>query len=354
MGALAAAADYLCRLAPLARREIAFWRTRARAIRDPPLRRIALAKIDREGTNVESAAFFATLASGGWRAAVRRIVAFQLAYEYIDGVNEQQSQLECGRRLHSALLHAVGGPAWDHRGGPYLQELVDSCRAVTQPSRELLVTVERVGEAQARNHAGAELKAWAQCFAPDLLWWEAAAAGISSLDVLALLACPPDRHRRLPEAYVEVCALSALLDGLVDFQADAHSPNHNFARHYTSESEMTRRLLVLTRTAACSVRSLPDSHLHALVLAGLLAHNLAAPSAAIAGSPALRACLLDSVPWVRPAVRMFRLRRIARFGGIFNQVEYATRTVIKAGFVRNTASRENHHWRWRIRAGRPG
>ena len=278
IAALTAAAHYLCRLAPLARREIAFWRTRARAIHDPRLRRIALAKIDKERANVESAAFFATLAHRRWRAAVRRIVAFQLAYEYIDGINEQHRELECGRRLHSALVHAVVGAPADHGGGRYLQELVDACRAVTQSSPELLATVERVGEAQARNHSGAGLKEWAQRFAPELPWWEAAAAGISSLDVLALLACPADCHRQLPAAYVEVCALSALLDGLVDTQEDARSPNHNFARHYAGESEMTERLQALTGAAARSVRTLPDSRLHSLVLAERYSRTTLSPS----------------------------------------------------------------------------
>jgi tetraprenyl-beta-curcumene synthase len=317
MRAFAAAAHYLCHLVPLARREIGFWRTRAQAIRDPLLRGIALAKIDKEGANVEAAVFFATLASREWRVAVTRIVTFQLAYEYLDGLNEQQREVECGRRLHSALRHAIGGPASDHGGGRYLQELVDACRAVTSPSNELLATVERVGEAQARNHAGAGLKEWAQRFAPDLLWWEAAAAGISSLDILALLACPVDRHRQLPDAYVEVCALSALLDGLVDIQADIHSLNHNFARHYANEGEMAGRLQMLTRSAARSVRALPDGRLHALALAGLIAHNLAAPSAAIANSPAVRGCLLDSLPWVRPTVGMLRLLRTVRLRRIF-------------------------------------
>jgi hypothetical protein len=343
MGALAAVTHYLCRLLPLARREIAFWETRARAIRDPLIQKIALAKIDREGANVEAAVFFATLASRRWQAAVRRIVAFQLAYEYIDGVNEQQNKLEVGRRLHSALLQAVGGPASDHRGGHYLQELVSACRAVTAPSHELLSTVARVGEAQARNHAGAGLREWAERFAPDLLWWEAAAAGISSLDILALLGCPSHRHHHIPDAYVEVCALSALLDGVADIQADIRSPNHNFAQHYTSESELSERLLVLTRAAARSVRALPDGELHALALAGLLAHNLAAPSAAISSAPAVEAGLRDSLPWVRPAVAMFRLLRAMRLDGLFHSVEYSTQAVINGRFIRNTPSRGNHH-----------
>ncbi len=125
-----AVSRYSRRLLPLAREEMASWAAQATLIEDPALSRIANSKIARERRNVESAAFFAVLAED-WRAAVKRIVAFQLAYELLDGIDEESPH--GGLRLHGALVEAVGGDGCDHGGGDYLQALVDACRALTGP-----------------------------------------------------------------------------------------------------------------------------------------------------------------------------------------------------------------------------
>jgi tetraprenyl-beta-curcumene synthase len=311
----AALARYWGRLMPVARAEIAHWHARARTIRDPACRQIALAKIREERMNVESAAFFALLAGEHWHVAVRRIVAFQLAYELLDGINEAHPGLDDGLRLHGALIEAIGGVRRDHGGGSYLQELVDACRALTTPSEELLAAAESIGVAQARNHACSGLREWAQRFAPGLLWWEAAAAGISSLTVLALLATPAKTHAHVVPAYTEICALSALLDGLVDYSHDTPA-NHNWINHYATPHHMADRLVTLAQDAQNALHGLPDEGLHQLLLAGLLAHNLTFSATREDHAREARHRLMKTIRYVRPAVVMLqaraRLTRLSR------------------------------------------
>lgn len=254
---------YRHRVLPAARAEIDRWETIAARSENAEL---ALGKIRGERRNVESAAFFALLAGPGWQPAIRRIVAFQLAYEYLDGLNEQHPNLRDGLTMHKALSgeRAVSG---------YLGALVTSCRHTAPRTTALTAAVRRVGEAQARNHAGVGLQRWAERAVPSLAWWEGAAAGISSLDILAMLASPPEHHPRIAGSYVEVCALSGLLDGLVDRATD-EPENHNWVDHYASREETLCRLDALIRQAARAVAGLPDPLPHQMILAGLLAHNL--------------------------------------------------------------------------------
>jgi tetraprenyl-beta-curcumene synthase len=302
-----AVSGYWRRMLPLARLEINRWADQATIIDDPGLRQIAVAKIATERQNVESAAFFAVLAGPDWRRIVRRLVAFQLAYELLDGINEQQPALADGLRIHGALVEAVGGPPVAHNAGDYLQALVDACGAITTSSAALLVATADIGEAQARNHADDGLKAWAEAHAPQLRWWEAAAAGISSLGVLAMLASPPEHHAPIGRAYVEICALSALLDGLVDLPVDGTS-NRNWLRYYRSQGEASRRLAALAVDAERSIAGLPGAPIHRLILAGLLAHNLVPHTTRQEHAQEIRR-LLSRFPYVRAGMLLLRARR---------------------------------------------
>lgn len=271
---VATIARYWGGVVPLARREIIYWYARAETIRDPVLRRIARSKITGEQSNIESAAFFGLLAGRDWSRAVRLVVAWQLAYELLDGIDERNPCLADGLRLHGALVEAVGGPCSNHGCGHYLQELVDTCRELARPSEELTAAAEEVGIAQARNHSGDGLQEWAEQFAPHLLWWESAAAGISSLGVLALLTTPPSEHGQVLRTYTEVRALSSLLDALVDDQADIHTVNHNWLRHYNSPRHAADRTMVLLKDARQALLPLHQEPLHRLILAGVVAHYL--------------------------------------------------------------------------------
>jgi tetraprenyl-beta-curcumene synthase len=284
---------YWTRLAPLARRELKAWRSRARAIPDPPLRDAAVGKLAREHLNAEAAAFFANLAEDQ-PGVVRRIVAFEVIYELLDTLTEGLA-LEDALRAHDALYEGAD---------PYTALLADTWRP-TQPSPVLLATVRRVVEAQSRNHApDGELQRWAQAQNTGLLWWETAAARISCMGVHALLATPEGSHQATIDGYLQIDALASLLDALRDLPHDLIDGNHNFLAHYAGPSEAADRLVEITRNGARAVQGLPDAGVHRMVLAGLVAYNL---SAFPPGPLATR--LMRALPLIRVGVFAMRIRR---------------------------------------------
>jgi tetraprenyl-beta-curcumene synthase len=205
---------YWLTIYPRARREIRRCRRRAHEIPDATLRAAALDKLTRERLNPEAAAFFAVLAPHRHRGLlVRLMVDFQIAYDYLDAINEQPTTapLRNGLQLHRALTDAVRPQAtcvdyYEHHphanDGGYLAGLVRACQALMMklPSTSAIETVlvraaERCGQGQSRNHAvlvegDTQLVDWTatQPGRGAYLWWELAAGGISCLALHALFA----------------------------------------------------------------------------------------------------------------------------------------------------------------------
>src|SRR5580704_6458437 len=110
IGSVTAGVVYWLTIYPRARLEIRRWRRRAQGIPDLTLRAQALYKLTHERLNPEAAAFFAVLAPRRYRRLlVRLMVDFQIAYDYLDGINEQPTTaaLRNGLQLHRALSDAV-------------------------------------------------------------------------------------------------------------------------------------------------------------------------------------------------------------------------------------------------------
>jgi tetraprenyl-beta-curcumene synthase len=303
------AARYWLVVFPCAARELRRWRRRARTIPDPALRELALASLRVKRGNVEGAAAFAILAPRSQRArVVRMLVAWQAAYDYADTLAE----LPCanptanGRELHHALLTALSPEAplrdyYRHSSlsddGGYLAEMVDTTRDVFAqlPSRrtvehEALGAAQRIVDYQALNYGThTALANWAVDVAPagaDLHWWEVAAAGASSLAVLALLtsasepALAPRAVRLIERAYFPwIGCLHTLLDSLVDVQEDAESGQPSLLAQYRRDGEMVSRMRLLADMSRQSVVGLPQARAHALLLAGMAALYLSAPEA---------------------------------------------------------------------------
>src|SRR5215203_6043755 len=83
-------ADYWLTVFPQARRELARWRRIAEAIPDDELRGLALTTLEEESGLAEGAAIFATLAPRRHRdALVRLLVAWQVAYDFLDTLDER-------------------------------------------------------------------------------------------------------------------------------------------------------------------------------------------------------------------------------------------------------------------------
>jgi tetraprenyl-beta-curcumene synthase len=335
-------ACYWLTIYPRARREIRRWKRRAGHIQDPILRARALEKLTRERLNPEAAAFFAVLAPRRRRRVLIRLaVGFQIAYDYLDAINEQPNtaSLENGLQLHRALTDAVCQyPSHadyylyhpQHDDGGYLVELVDACHEAILglPSgREiepiLIIAAERCGEGQSHNHAvlvegEGQLIEWTASLGDTngYRWWELAAAGISCLALhalFALAACASTRAQaeRVDAAYFpSVCAISALLDSLIDRPGDVAGTNHSFVSHYPSASATAERFATIAGEAKTLSGGLRSRTRHATILAGIASFYLSAPEAssefARAAAERTLACL---GPATRPMRAVMRRRR---------------------------------------------
>jgi tetraprenyl-beta-curcumene synthase len=334
--------SYWLRLQPLARRELARWEQRARAIPDETLRACALAKLADEALNPEAAALFAVLAPRSRRRRIAVfIVAFQVLYDYLDAVNEMAhcSELRIGLQLHRALTDALEPsgqlheiyPRGRYRGdGGYAHELVSVCRDALgelppELSGVLVAAAARCASAQSHNHAllareEESLIEWSLAQgqnAAEYEWWEIAAGGISCLAVHALVACAARSDSSasslasVERAYFpSVCSLSALLDSLADYYEDADGENHRFVAHYRDGRHAAGRLVAIAAEASTLLAVLPDAARHKVIMVGICTYYLSCASA-IAGFPSLaRRALLERIGWLgTPMLAATRARR---------------------------------------------
>jgi tetraprenyl-beta-curcumene synthase len=331
---------------PEVRRELRRWDRRAQAIPDPVLREQALQKLRYERFNTEVAATLATLAPvTARREVVAAIVAMEVMYDYLDGLTEQPvaAPLDDGRQLYGAFADALspdegGRDHYRHHpqrdDGGYLAALAGTCRtalwslpaaAVAAPAA--LAVASRCGEAQTRTHAVAslgvgQLRTWAsaQPEACALRWWEVAsgaAASVLAAHALIAVAADPattaEDAARIAGAYLTTCALTTLLDSLIDGDADAASGGHAYIAYYRDEREAAERLGRLACEAVAAARRLPRAGHHLMTVAGAVAFYLSAPAAA--GERARRITgpmVAELQPLLAPALAIFDLWRRAK------------------------------------------
>lgn len=337
-----AALGYWFGVYPHVAREMRYWKARAGAIGDPLLRQVALeAQLSKRG-NIEGAAAFAVLVPRGRRAlTVKMIVAWQAAYDYADLVAEQpcEDRSANARQLHLALLRALqpGVPHDDYyarfgrdEDGDYLREMVDTTRgAFTQMSNNRPVSgpveaaITRIIAYQALNQDDHDaLARWASDETPPntgLRWWETAAAGASSLAVLALLAAAaepqlsPDDIAAIERAYYPwIGALHTLLDSLVDLREDAAAGQISLLSHYSSSEEVGARMQMMAERALSAARGLRQGALHALILASMVSLYLTAPEASFPeAAPASERVLAALGAAATPSMAVLRARRVA-------------------------------------------
>lgn len=294
---------------PDVRRELRRWDRLAQAIPDSALRAQALAKLRHERFNTEVAATLATLVTPVRRRhAVEAIVALEVMYDYLDGLTEQPSPdpLADGRRLYRAFADATApvGPFADYDlrrdDGGYLAALAGACRRGlwSLPAAPVVAPVAsavlaRCGEAQTRTHAVArlgpgQLQAWAQT-QPEIraLRWPEVAAGAAAsvLAGHALIALAGDPAatvadaERIADAYLTTCALTTLLDSLIDADDDAVTGGHAYLSYYEADAEVSARLGVLARAAVTAAAELPGAAHHLVTVGGAVAFYLSAPGA---------------------------------------------------------------------------
>jgi tetraprenyl-beta-curcumene synthase len=337
-------ARYLAFVLPQVSAELAHWRRHAQLIPNLRLRQIAEQALAKRG-NIEGAALFATLAPAAHRRhAVRALVAFQSAYNYLDALSELSIEhpVDNGDQLHQALLTALH-PGAEHpdyyalnpeRGdGGYLDAIVDACAHAVQelPSFAALAPVTRcaaarivdfqalnLNERQGGQHA---LKRWASELTPSgdgLAWWETAAAAGSSLSVNALIAAAADPDLRTGQAreidgayYPWIGALHSLLDSLVDRREDHLDAHRSLLEHYHSPADAAVRLSTLAGRAMRAAERLPNPHAHRVILTAMCSYYLSAPECDTAESRAITRALTKKLGLpLNVAIVMFSARRM--------------------------------------------
>ncbi|HZV73585.1 MAG TPA: DUF2600 family protein [Conexibacter sp.] len=331
---------------PHVRRELRHWDRRAQAIPDRALRAQALAKLEGERFNTEVAATLATLVTPVRRhAAIEAIVALEVMYDYLDGLTEEPvvDPLANGRQLYRGFADALSpaGALSDHYrdhpqrdDGGYLAALATTCRGAlwSLPAAPLAAPVAcavaiRCGEAQTRTHAVArlgsgQLRSWAsgQPEAAALRWWEVASgAAASVLAVHALIGLAADpattvaEAERIADAYLTTCALTTLLDSLIDTEVDAATGGHAYLRYYRDDAEAAERLGVLARHAVAAAGELPRAAHHLMTVAGAVAYYLSAPGADSERARRLTAPMAEELrPLLSPALGIFAAWRRAK------------------------------------------
>lgn len=331
---------------PDVRRELRRWDRQAQAIPDDVLRAQALAKLRHERFNTEVAATLATLVSPVRRHhAVEAIVALEVMYDYLDGITELPSRepLEDGRRLYRAFTDATtpSGPFADHHArhprrddGGYLAALAAACRhgLWSLPAAPVVAPVAsavlaRCGEAQTRTHAVArlgsgQLRTWAQT-QPEIraLRWPEVAAGAAAsvLAGHALIALAGDpaatgaEAERVADAYLTTCALTTLLDSLIDAEADAVTGGHAYLAYYDDDADLAERLGLLAREAVAAASELPRAAHHLVTVAGAAAFYLSAPGADGERAVRLTAPVVEELgPLLESALAIFAVWRGAK------------------------------------------
>lgn len=336
-------ARYWPSVVPLVRRELLHWEQRAATISDPTWRTIACDKLASEHFNAQVAATLATLAPRRLRAtAVRAIVAAEVLYDYLDGASEHAGATG-GAHLYDAFATALGRAQHSTHDyfrdlstddGGYLQQLADRCReAFLQLPAATVVTAaaweaaDRCAIAQTLTHripgdGIGPLRAWSEARSgrQGLAWWEFAAGGAASiLAVHALIAAAADRQttvqtaEALGDAYLLSCALSTLLDSLVDQQRDLADGGHSFIAYYADEAGQASGVAAVAHKALAATAQLPHAAHHAMSVAGVAGYYLSAPGAQDPRAQATaRAVERELNPTLRPILRIFTAWRLAK------------------------------------------
>ena len=340
-------ARYWSTVAPVVHTQLAYWASRAEGIPDPVLQEVALANLREEGFNAQATATLATLAPREHRkSVVEAIVGLQVIYDYLDSLVERPlaDPLEEGRPLYQALVDAVvlrtepKGDYYAHTPQPddggYLQELVSVVRsALTQlPCRAAIAeaaerAANRCAEAQVRAHAAptlgrTQLTQWARCNAipTGLQWREFLAGAVSSGLVLhALIAAAADpritrvQALAVDEVYLSVCALTTLLDSLIDFEQDRSMDQPGYIRYHEDRDALAQGLKSVMHHAAARSRDTPNGAYHLMTLVGVVAYYASAPTASSEfARPVTRQICRELKPIITPTLAVMRAWRIAK------------------------------------------
>lgn len=292
---------------PHAAQELSRWRRRAMAAADPALRCHALTALREKRPQSEGAALFTILPIRRHKPLLSLLIAYQIIWDYLDSVHEQQPDLDNGIQLHRALsdvyqtdtpLSAYYHLHADNDDSGYLNALVLQCRyATTRLARFSTVRIRLLHEAHRCSHALSinhqtdpdrrerEMRAWARpSTASDhaISWFEQTAAAAAALAMFALLAQAaghaspsPAELNAIRSAYNPwACCAATMLDSYADRDEDQRHHQHIYIDYYPSPEQMTEKTGRLIRECLARTRPLQHGHTHAVLLASMIAMYL--------------------------------------------------------------------------------
>jgi tetraprenyl-beta-curcumene synthase len=319
------AVRFLTSVVPKASSELRRLRRRAEAIAQPDIRREALSSLRHKAFHVHGACVFATfLQPADARTFVRLVAAFETAVDYLDNLCDRigaQDEADF-RALHEALLDAVtpGAPLrpyFRHRpldDSGYLAGLVKLAQSTFAllPSYAaampyVIDVTQRYCELQALKHLGQgererRCEAAFSDVAPDLTWWEGAAASGSTMATFALAygamsaALDPSRAEAIHAAYFPYyTALHIFLDYFIDQEEDRAHGELNFVACYPSATSASAGITRIAATAATRVARLDDPEAHLFGLRAMCGYYCTRPTVRAPESRAAATAIMQTV-----------------------------------------------------------
>jgi tetraprenyl-beta-curcumene synthase len=286
---------FLIRIVPQAARELSRLKRLAQRIPNAELRREAISSITLKDFHVHGGCILATfLPPAQATQYVRLVAAFETAVDYLDNLCDRIGTLDEAdfRALHDALADAVtpGAPLRhyfrqraDDDGG-YLAELVTRSQQqfALLSSYDLVApyvrqVTERYCELQALKHLapGERERRCREAFrdvAPDMQWWEGAAACGSTMPTFALAfgaiqGCDAQRARQLYDTYFPyISAFHILLDYFIDQAEDRTHGELNFVTCYPSREAATKGIAAIGGSALTRALRMDDARAHAFAV----------------------------------------------------------------------------------------
>jgi tetraprenyl-beta-curcumene synthase len=324
--------------------EVAEWRTRARVMPDPMLRKDALDTLGKSRANADGAALFSTLARRRDARLLRLLVAYELMADFLDSVSERGAcaGVANGRQLHLAMIDALDPDRvvrdyyrhnpWRENEG-YLQLLLEACRErfTSLPAyacvQSRAIYAAELAEVQGCNHEPDPkrrelmLRHWAKRRFPQdmgLSWFELTGAASAWLSVLALLALAAEltvsKHDGIETStsYLWISLAGTMLDSFGDMDEDLAQGAHSYIRYYPTEEIAAARVGELVRHATTGAMSLRNGHRHAVIVACMVAMYLSKDSARTPHMRARTASLMRAGgPLARALVPVLRMWRVA-------------------------------------------
>ncbi|MDQ2816674.1 MAG: tetraprenyl-beta-curcumene synthase family protein [Candidatus Eremiobacteraeota bacterium] len=345
LSTLALGSAFIARVIPGAAAELKRWRRRAGAIPHAAVRREALSSIDAKAFHVHGGCILGTFLRGNaLRHYIRLVATYETAVDYLDNLCDRMDthDEEDFRALHESLGDVFATPGHprryfrcrDYDDGGYLEELVETSQRLFaqlpgyEAVRPYAVDVaDRYCELQARKHlnAGERERRCGAAFsgvAPDLAWWEGAAASGSTMPIFALAygtlagKISAARIRELHGGYFPYfSATHILLDYFIDQAEDRAHDELNFVTCYGSRQAARDGITNIARTALKRLSALEDAQRHEFALRAMCAFYCSRPKVARQGLTEDAQAIMQAVDAQQLALAQPLLRLYAKLSG---------------------------------------